>query len=40
MLLDDDSLLEKVPLVKAEDKDEAGPLPVEVHIDATILRWE
>lgn len=37
MLLDDDSLLEKVPLVKADDKDEAGPLPVKVHIDATRL---
>ena len=35
MLLDDDSLLEKVPLVTADDKDEA--LPVKVHIDATIL---
>ena len=40
MLLDDDSLLEKVPLVTADDKDEAGPLPVKVHIDATILWWE
>ena len=37
MLLDDDSLLGKVPLVKADDKDKAGPLPVKEHIDATIL---
>ena len=37
MLLDDDSLLEKVPLVKVDDKDEAGPLPVKVYINATIF---
>ena len=38
MLLYDDSLLEKVPLVtSADDKDEARPLPVKMHIDATIL---
>lgn len=37
MLLDDDSLLEKIPLVKADEKDEAGPLPVKVHVDATVL---
>ena len=37
MLLDDDSLLEKMPLVKADEKDEAGPLPVKVHVDATVL---
>lgn len=37
MLLDGDSLLEKLPLVKADENDEAGPLPVKVHIDATTL---
>lgn len=37
MLLDDDSLLEKMPLVKEDEKDDAGPLPVKVHIDATTL---
>ena len=39
MLLDDDSLLEKMPLVKEDEKDDAGPLPVKVHIDATTLWW-
>ena len=37
MLLDDDSLLEKLPLVKADENEEAAPLPVKVHIDATTL---
>ena len=37
MFLDDDSLLEKMPLVKEDEKDDAGPLPVKVHIDATTL---
>ena len=37
MFLDDDSLLEKMPLVKADERDDAGPLPVKVHIDATTL---
>jgi len=37
MLLDEDSLLQKLPLVKADENDEAGPLPVKVHIDATTL---
>ena len=40
MLLDDDSLLEKLPLVKADENEEAAPLPVKVHIDATTLWWE
>ena len=37
MFLDDDSLLEKMPLVKEDEKDDAGLLPVKVHIDATTL---
>ena len=37
LFLDDDSLLEKMPLVKEDEKDDAGPLPVKVHIDATTL---
>jgi len=37
MLLDEDSLLKKLPLVQADENDEAGPLPVKVHIDATAL---
>lgn len=37
LFLDDDSLLEKMPLVRADEKDDAGPLPVKVHIDATTL---
>ena len=37
MFLDEDGLLEKMPLVKADEKDDAGPLPVKVHIDATTL---
>lgn len=37
MFLDENSLLEKMPLVKADEKDDAGPLPVKVHIDATTL---
>ena len=37
MLLDDDSLLEKLPLVRADENEEAAPLPVKVHIDATTL---
>jgi len=37
LFLDEDSLLEKMPLVKEDEKDDAGPLPVKVHIDATTL---
>lgn len=37
MLLDDDSLLEKMPLVTTDENEEAGPLPVKLHIDATVL---
>lgn len=37
MFLDDDSLLEKMPLVKTEENEDAAPLPVKLHIDATVL---
>ena len=37
MFLDDDSLLEKMPLVKTDENEDAGPLPVKLHIDATVL---
>ncbi|KAJ7386376.1 Transmembrane protein 59 [Desmophyllum pertusum] len=37
LFLDEDSLLEKLPLVKTDEKDDAGPLPLKVHIDATTL---